>query len=160
MLKQKPQTLVLKVISIIFISFLFFSCDSNLLHKTPIDNFKGTWKLQGRPMFDGIKIKITEDKNGNLIGKIVELNNNKYVNLFVSVGDTWVTNISRSSNFEFVLTEKKIAYALFSQYGLDTTKDYNVRFIDDNTFGLGTGSSDPSESSVKYIRIIQPSPRK
>lgn len=151
--KQKPQTLVLKVISIIFISFLFFSCDSNLLHKTPIDDFKGTWKLQGRTMFDGIKIKITEDKNGNFVGKVVELNDNKYVDLFVNVGDTWVTDIGRSSNFEFVLTEKKIASQLFSLYGLDTTQDYEVKFIDNNTFGLGTGSADPGQSSIRYIRV-------
>ena len=153
MIKQKPQALVLKVISIIFISFLLSSCDSNLLHKTPIDNFEGTWKLQGRPMFDGIKIKITEDKNGNLVGKVVELNDNKYVDLFVSLGDTWVTSIDRSSNFEFVLTEKKIASKLFSLYGLDTTQDYKVKFIDNNTFGLGTGSADPSQSSIRYSRV-------
>lgn len=150
---QKPQTLVLKVIPIIFISFLFFSCDSNLLHKTPIDNFKGTWELKGRSMFDGIKIKITEDENGNFVGKVVELNDNKYVDLFVSVGDTWVTGIGRLSNFEFILTEKKIASKLFSLYGLDTTQDYNVKFIDNNTFGLGTGNADPGQSPVRYNRV-------
>jgi len=150
---HKSQPLVLKAIAIIFISFLFFGCNSNLLHKTPIDNFEGTWKLQGRTMFDGIKIKITEDKNGNFVGKVVELNDNKYVDLFVSVGDTWVTGIGRSSNFEFVLTEKKIASQLFSLYGLDTTQDYKAEFIDNNTFGLGTGSAAPSQSPIRYSRI-------
>jgi hypothetical protein len=158
--RQKPQTIILKAIAIILISFLAFSCDSDLLHKTPITNFTGTWKLQGRSMFNGIKIQITEKKNGDLVGKVVELNDNKYVNLFVSVGDIWVTGISRSSNTEFVLTEKKIASSLFSLYGLDTTQDYQVKFIDTNTFGLGTGSADPRQSSIRYCRALPTEPQK
>ena len=149
-----------KFTTLILITFLFLSCNTDKLHKTSISKFVGIWELQGRSMFDGIKVKITEDEDGHLSGRVVELNQNKYVNLFVNINDVWITDISRLSNFEFSLTEKKIASALFSQYGLDTTKDYKVVFIDDNTFGLGTGSSDPSESSVKYIRVIQPSPEK
>lgn len=150
---NKTKSIASRVIIIIVISFLMLSCDTNVLHKIPMKSFVGTWKLQGRTMFDGIKIKITEDENGNFVGKVAELNDNKYINLFVSVGDTWVTGIGRSSNFEFVLTEKKIAGKLFSLYGLDTTQDYKVKFIDNNTFGLGTGSADPSQSSIRYSRV-------
>ncbi len=104
-------------------------------------------------MFDGIKIEIQQTENGNLVGKLIELNSNKYVNMFATPGDTWVSSIERSSNYEFKLTEKKLASPLFSTYGLSTSNQYNVEFIDDDTIGLGSSSKSPVESSVKYIRV-------
>ncbi len=64
-------------------------------------------------MFNGIKVKIEIDENNNLLGKVVQINNEKYVKMFVENGDTWVTKIKRSSNYELKLTEKKIASKLF-----------------------------------------------
>jgi hypothetical protein len=64
-----------------------------------------------------------------------------------------VTGISRTSNYEFRVTEKKIGSTLFSIYGLETTKEFKVEFIDQNTIGLGSENSKPIGSSIKYIRI-------
>ncbi|WP_372650945.1 hypothetical protein [Draconibacterium sp.] len=136
---------------ILLLGLLISSCDK--LNETPIENFKGTWKLEGRSMFNGIEIKIEENSGVKLIGKVVSLNDNKYVKMFVETNDTWVTGIRRTSNYEFRLTEKKIGSDLFSIYDLETTKEYKVEFIDEDTIGLGSGDSKPTESSVKYIRV-------
>lgn len=136
---------------ILLLGLLISSCDK--LNETPIENFKGTWKLEGRSMFNGIEIKIEENSGGKLIGKVVSLNDNKYVKMFIETNDTWVTGIRRTSNYEFRLTEKKIGSDLFSIYDLETTKEYKVEFIDEDTIGLGSGDSKPTESSVKYIRV-------
>lgn len=142
-----------QLIFLSIITLLFVSCDSGKLNEIPIDNFVGVWKLQGRSMFNGIEISIEENTSGDLVGKVIKINDNKYVNMFVEPNDTWVSSIRRSSNYEFKLTEKKVGSALFSLYGLDTSKEYKVEFIDENTLGLGTGESKPAESSVRYIRI-------
>ena len=136
---------------ILLLGLLITSCDK--LNETPIDNFKGTWKLEGRSMFNGIEIKIDENSNGKLIGKVISLNDNKYVKMFVELNNTWVTGIRRTSNYEFRLTEKKIGSDLFSIYGLETAKEYKVEFIDEDTIGLGSGDSKPTDSSIKYIRV-------
>ena len=136
---------------ILLLGLLISSCDK--LNETPIENFKGIWKLEGRSMFNGIEIKIEENSSGELSGKVISLNDNKYVKIFVELNDTWVTGIRRTSNYEFRLTEKKIGSDLFSIYGLETTKEYKVEFIDKNTIGLGTGDSKPTESSIKYSRV-------
>ena len=136
---------------ILLLGLLITSCDK--LNETPIDNFKGTWKLEGRSMFNGIEIKIDENSNGKLIGKVISLNDNKYVRMFVELNNTWVTGIRRTSNYEFRLTEKKIGSDLFSIYGLETAKEYKVEFIDEDTIGLGSSDSKPTDSSIKYIRV-------
>ena len=128
------------------------SCDSSKLKPTSMDNFKGVWELQGRSMFNGIKIKIDENNQGELTGKVIELNDNKYVNMFVEINDTWISSIKRSSNFEFNLTEKKIGSALFSIYGLSTTTQFKVQFIDQNTIGL-SNNGDPTSSTINYKRL-------
>lgn len=151
----KSKSKIVGLLLIFMLGLLVTSCDTSKLHETPIDNFNGTWKLEGRTMFDGIKIQIEKNKNGNWVGKVVALNDNKYVKMFVGPNDTWFSGISRSSNYEFKLTEKKIGSALFSLYGLETTTEYKAQFIDNNTIGLATGNSDPSESSIKYVRIVK-----
>lgn len=128
------------------------SCDSSKLKPTSMDNFKGIWELQGRSMVNGIKIKIDENNQGELTGKVIELNDNKYVNMFVEINDTWISSIKRSSNFEFNLTEKKIGSALFSIYGLSTTTQFKVQFIDQNTIGL-SNNGDPTSSTINYKRL-------
>ncbi len=136
---------------ILLLGLLISGC--NKLNEVPIENFKGTWKLEGRSMFNGIEIKIEENSSGKLIGKVISLNDNKYVKMFVEMDDDWMTGIRRTSNYQFRLTEKKVGSDLFSIYGLETTNEYKVEFIDENTIGLGSGNSKPTESSVKYVRV-------
>jgi len=75
------------------------------------------------------------------------------VQLFAEIGDTWISEISRNSNYEFSLTEKKLAGALFLMYGLSTSTKYVVQFIDENTIGLSKPGSDPTKSEIKYERV-------
>jgi hypothetical protein len=110
------------------------------------------WELHGREMFRGIEVDIVKNEKNELVGKVIKLNDDKYVNMFVTIGDSWVTKIARSSNYEFKLTEKKIAYKLFALYGQSTSKEFKVQFIDKNTIGLETGSSDPTKSTILYKR--------
>jgi len=145
-MKSRP-TLV-----IIFFALLITACDSGKLKETPIEDFIGTWEVHGRNMFEGIKIDISKNEKGNLTGNVKNLNDNKYVKFFIEPGDVWVSSITRSSNYEFRLTEKKIGSALFGLYGLDTSTEYKVQFIDKNTIGLASGNSDPTESQIKYVR--------
>jgi hypothetical protein len=151
-LRKSCSTLIF-VYSIIVWSIII-SCNSNHLIKTPIENFKGIWELQGREMFKGIKIDIEQDKDGKLIGKVVELNDNKYVKMFVEINDIWVSDITRYSNFEFRLNEKKIGSALFSVYGQETSKEFKTQFIDNNTIGLASQNTDPLLSTIKYVRVV------
>jgi hypothetical protein len=146
------KTLIYCFVLIYSIGFTF-SCDTNKLHKTPIENFTGLWEMKGRKMFDGIKIKIAKEESGELIGKVYKLNENKYVKMFVDSAATWVSQIKQTSNFEFTLTEKKIGSELFAIYGQETSKEYRVQFIDKNTFGLASGNSDPIKSTLVYKRI-------
>ena len=53
-------------------------------------------ELKGRPMYDGIRIKIEKKKKDNLAGRVVALNDNKYVKLFVEKDDIWVPGITFS----------------------------------------------------------------
>ena len=87
------------------ITCLNISCDTSKLKETPIDNFIGTWKLHGRSMFDGIKIKISKNESGQLIGTVVQLNQNKYIQLFLELNDTWVASVKQNSNYEFTFIE-------------------------------------------------------
>jgi hypothetical protein len=121
-------------LTIFALTLLLFGCNDKM-KEVPMDKFTGLWELKGRGMFEGIQIKI-ENQGDKLTGKIVKLNDNKLVKMFASNGDTWVSEISRSSNYQFRLTEKKLANDLFSLYGLSTSQEFNVEFIDDNTIGL------------------------
>ena len=128
-------------------------CDSSKLKETPVENFIGVWELKGREMFDGMQITIEKSSEGQLVGKVSYLNENKYVNLFVEKGDLWVSGIKRKSNFEFSLSEKRIGSALFAQYGQETTDTYSVQFIDKNTFALEKGTGNPQNSKVIYRKV-------
>ncbi len=153
MRKKNSIKTICRYLAIISFGILMSNCDSSKLHKTPIENFEGIWELSGRPMFDGIRIKIEKEKPDKLIGRVISLNDNMYVKMFSSPNDIWVTNINRTSNFDFKLTERKIGSELFSIYGLNTSQEFKVVFIDENTIGIGTGNSKPSDSSIKYIRV-------
>jgi hypothetical protein len=142
----------MKIKSLIGITLAFFlAACGDKMNEVPMDKFIGLWELKGRGVFEGIQIRI--DKQGEkLNGKIVKLNDNKLVKIFADNGDTWVSEIARSSNYQFKLTEKKLAKDLFSLYGLSTSQEFKVEFIDDNTIGLAADGSDPQHATIIYKR--------
>lgn len=103
-------------------------------------------------MFNGIQINI-EKEDKEFIGRIFKLNDNKLVQLFANSNDIWVSGIERKSNFEFALTEKKMAKDLFSLYGLSTSQEFKVEFFNKNAFGLAIENSKPLNSKIIYRRI-------
>lgn len=149
----KITKLIPKLLILLSISAILVSCDTSKLTETPFSQFEGIWELHGRKMFNGMKIKIEKNEKDKLVGKVIELNDNKYVRMFVEKNDIWIKNISRSSNFEFKIVENKIAKDLFTIYGLPSSDEYKVEFIDKFKIGLAKGTSDPTESSVIYKRI-------
>ena len=139
---------------IILITLLTFSsCSRDGFEKVPEEKFIGTWELQGRPLFDGIKIEISKSADNKLTGRIIELNDNKYVKMFTDSNDIWINEIRRKSNYQFGLTEIIIAKDLFSLYGINSSMDFKVEFIDENTIGLSKENSDPKKSDIIYKRI-------
>lgn len=146
------KTVKILNILLIVIAMSFSSCDSNHLSKTSINQFNGVWELKGRSLFDGIQVEIEVDKSGKVSSKVVQLNDNKYVQLFLSEGDEWVRSIKRSSNFEFVISELKLAAPLFALYGNSTTKEWNVVFKNKDCFGISENKN-PERSSIEYCRV-------
>lgn len=142
-----------RLIICFFTIVLLTSCANENFRKVPDKSFLGTWELHGRSMFEGIKVKIEKTSNDKLIGHIVELNDNKYIKMFVDSNDLWISGIKRTSNYQFKLTEKKIAMDLFALYGLGTSNEFKAEFIDENTIGLAGGNSDPTKSDIIYKRI-------
>ena len=142
-----------RILTSLMIAIFSFGC-SDKMAEVPLDKFVGLWELKGRNMFEGIQIRI-ERKNEKLTGRIVKLNDNKLIKMFADTGDVWVSDISRSSNFQFRVTERKIARDLFSVYGLSTSQEFRTEFIDDNTVGLGTDSSDPEKATIIYKRVVE-----
>ncbi len=139
-------------VSLVFVLGLsMIGCDERL-KEIPMDRFVGVWELKGRSMFDGIQIKI-ENQDEKLVGKIFKLNDNKLVKMFAENGDTWVSEITRSSNYQFELTERKLAKDLFSIYGMSTSQEFKIEFIDENTIGLGTDNADPQIATITYTRV-------
>jgi len=136
---MKYSVKFLKYISLLVVAIVLFSCNFESMKKVSEDQFFGVWELQGRSMLEGIKVSIKENENGVLVGKVVEINENKYVKLFLEPGEKFISEIKRSSNFEFKITEKKIGSQLFSTYGLKTSKEYKVVFIDEDTIDFGSG---------------------
>jgi hypothetical protein len=139
------------VLTIFSTLIIISSCGDYKL--VPDSQFIGTWELTGRPMFDGIKIKIEKAGDNDFKGRIVKLNENKFVAMFADTNDVWVSEIKRSSNFKFKLTEKRIGRQLFSLYGLGSSDEFSVEFINEDSFGLGEGNSDPLNSDIIYKRV-------
>ena len=145
-----------RFIFLVVITIFVFSCDSSKFKETSIKQFVGVWELTGRSMFNEMQIEISQINNSDkLVGKVIKRNNNKIVTMFVDSGDTWVSSITRKSNFQFDLTEKKVGSQLFGLYGQSTSSNYKVQFIDSNSFGLSSNNSDPLTSSLIYKRIKQ-----
>jgi len=137
---------------IVLVLGLFTLGCGDRMKEVPMDKFIGIWEIKGRGTFDGMQIKI-EKQDGKMSGKIYKLNENKWVKMFAEKDDVWVSEITRSSNYQFKLSEKKLASDLFSMYGLSTAQDFAVEFIDDNTIGLGTNNGDPQKSKRIYKRV-------
>lgn len=138
----------MKYLVFIFLSTLLLSCDSSKLTPTSDTQFKGIWKFEGRGMLNNIEVEIKKDDKGNWVGLAKKLNDDKYVNMFMTVGDVVIPKIKRNSNFEFVVTEKKVAAALFATYGQSSSVDFTATFKDKNTILLGNNGT-----SGQYVRV-------
>ncbi len=141
-------------IALLFLTlFSLSSCEE--FRKVPVEQLEGTWRLEGRPMFEGIEITINRDRD-QLKGKITQLNSNKYVRFFCELNTLWITSIERRSNYEFYISERKIGSDLFSIYGLETTTTYKAFFEDENTLVLTGRDSGSKKSRILYKRVITP----
>ncbi|MBX2948332.1 MAG: hypothetical protein KF704_03555 [Crocinitomicaceae bacterium] len=125
------------------------SCDTSKMGEIPDSQFIGIWKLTDREMFEGLEIEISKDKKGNFTGVITKLNDDKYVKMFMTEGDKFISGIKRNSNFEFTISEKKIAAPLFSVYGQSTTSEFKVTFDGKNKIILGNNGSGGIYQKIK-----------
>jgi hypothetical protein len=143
---------MIRILPLIFVFFLLFSCDTAKFSETSDSKFIGTFELKGRTMFEGIEITIKrEDKE--LIGRISKLNDNKFVKLFCDSNDVWISEIHRNSNFEFSITENKIGKSLFSLYDLPTSNEFKSQFVNTTDFAISGKSEEPLNSKIIYKRI-------
>lgn len=131
--------------------FAIISCSQNKKF-VPEEKFIGVWQLEGREMYDGIRIAV-QSENGKIKGRIRLLNRNKVVNMFCDSNSVWISNIKRVSNFEFKVSEKRPAAELMSIYGIGATQEYKAVFIHDDTIGLSIDPSDPFKSIIRYVRV-------
>ncbi len=125
----KKQFLLTPVLFVLLIS----GCDN--MQEVPMEKFRGTWEIQKNAMFNGIQISI-EKEYKQMTGRVVQLNENKYVNQFLEPGDIWISNILRASNFEFRIVEKRLAWPLFIQYDLPSAQEYKVTFSGNDTIKM------------------------
>ena len=146
-MRQIKKTTVTLLLATLFL----ISC-SEKLKKESEDKFIGIWEMKGTSIMDGTEIQIQKENN-KLVGRIVKINDNKYVKFFAELNEVWVSDISRNSNYEFKLTESKLGKDLFALYGQRINQEFKAQFIDDNTIGLATESSDPSMSTRIYKRV-------
>lgn len=146
-MKKNMKTTVTLLLATLFL----LSC-SEKLKTVSEDKFIGTWEMKGTSIMDGTQIQIQKENN-KLVGRIVKLNDNKYVKLFADSNEVWISEISRNSNFEFKLNESKLGKDLFALYGQKTNQEFKVQFINDSIIGLAIESSDPSTSTRIYKRV-------
>lgn len=137
----------MRIIGLILLTFVVFSCDTSKLSETPIKQFAGVWIAKDRPLIGGVQFEIVETK-GLLEGRIVKLNGNKLVNLFSSEGDVLISGITRRSNYQFNIFEKHVAAPLFSTYDLPSSAQLTAEFHGRNEIWLGKNGIDG-----KYIRV-------
>ncbi len=146
----KLRTQQMKYLIPLFIfTLLLVSCENSKISETPVSQFIGKWILSERGILEGIQIEIKKNKEGELYGEVIHLNDNKYVKLFMENGDKLITSIKRSSNFEFIVTEKKIASPLFSIYNQSTIVEYRVIFQDENKILLGKNGANGVYTRMK-----------
>lgn len=140
------------LICLVFIGILF-GCDTSKFSETPDSKFIGKWEYESDNIYNGIIINITKDKENEFTGKVIQINKNKLVKLFIDSNFTLISNITRNSNFEFAVIENRIAKELFSLYKIESTNKYKAQFINDNLIGLAQGESDPKNSTIKLRKI-------
>jgi len=140
-----------KTMTLLLATLFLLSC-SEKLKTVSEDKFIGTWEMKGTSIMDGTQIQIQKENN-KLVGRIVKLNDNKYVKLFADSNEVWISEISRNSNYEFKLIESKLGKDLFALYGQKTNQEFKVQFIDENTIGLATENSEPTTSTRIYKRV-------
>ena len=145
-----------KILLILIVSALYsisVSCsDSKYVEE---NKFIGEWELNGRDIYSGMRINIKHENNV-LIGRIVKKPDNDYGNLFLNEGDIWVSQIKRSANYYFKITESKIAGKLFALYDLPTSTEYYAIFSEDfSVIFLSTKSPSliPKSTKVFFKRI-------
>lgn len=124
------------------------SCDTAKLSETPDSQFIGSWKLIDHGILENIEVEISKDSKGKLSGVVTKLNDNKYVQLFMEKGDVLISEIKRNSNYEFVISEKKIAAPLFSAYGQSTTSEFRANFDGKDNIVLGNNGLEG-----KYVKL-------
>jgi S-adenosylmethionine hydrolase len=100
-------------------------------------------------MFENMEVEILKEQDGNFISVVKKVNDDKFVNMFMEVGDKMVTGIKRKSNFEFVISEKKIAAPLFSQYGQSTLTEFVVTFENKDKILLGNNGAQGTLIRIK-----------
>ncbi len=128
------RCLIKRILAVPFLFGIFLhGCDQ--MQEVPLEKFTGTWEIQGNNMFNGIEISI-EKEYKRMTGRVVQLNENKYVKQFLEPGDIWISNIQRASNFEFRIWEKRLAWPLFVQYDLPSSSDTKVTFTGNDTIKM------------------------
>jgi len=147
----------MKIIACVFGIFLLISCDASKLSPTPDSKFIGVWELHGRDMLEGIHVSIVRNQSGDLEGRVVKLNDNKYVRLFLDSNSVFIPKISRNSNFEFALSENKVGREIFGTYGLETQAQFSVQFLNNNIIVLSDKANDSSikKSKIQYVRVAK-----
>lgn len=129
---------------------IFYGCDSGSFHKVPENNFIGTWEIVGRQNLKGIQIEIKKNDKNELVGRVIKLNDNKLVNMFLDTNEVFIKSIIRKSNFQFELIEKKLGHDLFSIYGMDTDAKFIVVLNGDGFINFSENSED---NKVGYKKV-------
>lgn len=150
---RNHKTMIKNIFISLCILSVTFSCDTKKLTEIPDTQFIGTWKFESNTIYNGIVLKIQKNNKGELKGIVKELNDNKLVNLFMDTNFVLIGNISRNSNFEFSVTENRVAKELFGLYKLETSDVYNAQFANDNLIVLDKGKVDPAKATIKLKRI-------
>ena len=147
--RTEQKQMKMKCFVLILFILTFSSCDSSKFTETPDSQFLGTWRLVDRGMFENMEVEILKEQDGNFISVVKKVNDDKFVNMFMEVGDKMVTGIKRKSNFEFVISEKKIAAPLFSQYGQSTLTEFVVTFENKDKILLGNNGAQGTLIRIK-----------
>ena len=116
------------ILSIIIVYSFVTSCSNNKY--VDDSKFIGKWELKGREIYSGMEIEI-ERNNNSITGKIIKIPTNRYGELFLKKDDLWISEIKRSANYYFKITEFKIAHEIFSIYDLPASNNYYAFFSDD-----------------------------
>ncbi len=146
------KSLVLTILLLSVVSLA--GCDARKLHREPLSGFRGDWIIRGNGFYDGVMIRIAGNKDDQLKGTIIGLNDNKFVRFFCDSGSVLINRISRVSNTEFTLSEHKVGKALFDAYGLETSTEFYAEFTDRNTIGLAGNRNHKGTYATRLERVI------